>query len=1002
MNINGEFIIRLCLKNLFLLGRTMESSKVTSKTSSLKALLLRAWRERWSDLQWGIHIKTILPRGVSGDVYNLADCILQQALVGPGPNQLVLSYLKHSLSSQLVSYAAVLQRISKYEGFHKPYCVISLLEFLENILPGITCRGKPEEGILAGAVLSLSHWLLQCYLHALNNNQESTSEMLSKPIAILDQLLKCDFTTAMLYLAKHDDKDLYIEVVKKCQEVETAISQNPPVKTVVPIQDILMKLCNLELGTNSLLPCSTEKNVEPLTYCLQALLAIEVLLNPSCDTQVLVNQLLMIQRIKGYSNARLYCELIRACLMILNDVLGTSKESQWGAFTFLKVPHILQQLHNTNKGGEEEFSQDVVDSLELLMQFSPLLDTMDARCSCNNLECFLSELSKLKLVSDMHVTLYRDKRESASEGLHKMEPVSSGQPITKVIIRAEPTLTRILKTLDAEYAKEALLSMLCQVLTGKSFELILAVATVEGKLRTLVQKLINFNECCKQGIDESPKHAQTRAMLFDITFLMLCYIVQTFGSEVVLGEEGEGDSFMEQWVRECLVERGKPKSPDKMLQYCDPAWVDTLLAQFNSPDSELKNSNMKWHEICLNVPGAIREVLVAWEQEALSPTDVKRILDAMQTPMCCLPVCAAAWLCSHMQVSPHDALLKPMNMVQQFLKAMNNEELAQQNNFNERSGLMVQIIRKMQFDVHAPTLSKVKAMTLSHSIISKQPISEQLETVWVGIQKRGWIDIEATHSLESLLNTGGATWFVTNLVKEVVKFRFRDDLDRAVDLVMGVFHLDIESCTMSLLLQVMPQYLHNKLQSEELVEPQSSALAKLCAYCVFAASIPQGNSTLNARKRSRRQMEAEELEDLCPASKILRLDPTSAATDTSLVFVSNTGTAPATPPLREPLASALKEVFKTLSVIAEHTPYVSQQTHFVFRFLEFIVRCGKDWARPVLQSMPTTLVPCLVRSLPDLFTTELILRLYDLDTPNGRKATARDLCLLRNMNMRHN
>lgn len=46
-------------------------------------------------------------------------------------------------------------------------------------------------------------------------------------------------------------------------------------------------------------------------------------------------------------------------------------------------------------------------------------------------------------------------------------------------------------------------------------------------------------------------------------------------------------------------------------------------------------------------------------------------------------------------------------------------------------------------------------------------------------------------------------------------------------------------------------------------------------------------------------------------------------------------------------------------------------------------------------------VPCLVRSLPDLFTTELILRLYDLDTTNGRKATARDLCLLRNMNMRH-
>jgi hypothetical protein len=51
------------------------------------------------------------------------------------------------------------------------------------------------------------------------------------------------------------------------------------------------------------------------------------------------------------------------------------------------------------------------------------------------------------------------------------------------------------------------------------------------------------------------------------------------------------------------------------------------------------------------------------------------------------------------------------------------------------------------------------------SIISRQPISEQLDTVWAGIQQRGWVNIEATHSLESLLNTGGSQWFVTNLVK---------------------------------------------------------------------------------------------------------------------------------------------------------------------------------------------------------------------------------------------
>lgn len=71
--------------------------------------------------------------------------------------------------------------------------------------------------------------------------------------------------------------------------------------------------------------------------------------------------------------------------------------------------------------------------------------------------------------------------------------------------------------------------MMYQVLTGKSFELILSVASVEGKLKTFVARLIKFNECSKQAAGELGK---TGAMLFDASFLMLCSIVQTYGSEV--------------------------------------------------------------------------------------------------------------------------------------------------------------------------------------------------------------------------------------------------------------------------------------------------------------------------------------------------------------------------------------------------------------------------------------------------------------------------------------
>ena len=75
--------------------------------------------------------------------------------------------------------------------------------------------------------------------------------------------------------------------------------------------------------------------------------------------------------------------------------------------------------------------------------------------------------------------------------------------------------------------------MLCQLLTGNSFELMLSVATVEGKMKTFVSRLIKCNECSKQINDVPGKTATTRALLFEISFLMLCSIVQIYGPEVI-------------------------------------------------------------------------------------------------------------------------------------------------------------------------------------------------------------------------------------------------------------------------------------------------------------------------------------------------------------------------------------------------------------------------------------------------------------------------------------
>lgn len=92
-------------------------------------------------------------------------------------------------------------------------------------------------------------------------------------------------------------------------------------------------------------------DAEPITYCLQPLLAVQNLVNPSTETSTYISQLHMIQRLKNYSNARLYCEVIRACMMCLHDVTGSLKESHWGGFTVLKLPQILKELHASTLNG---------------------------------------------------------------------------------------------------------------------------------------------------------------------------------------------------------------------------------------------------------------------------------------------------------------------------------------------------------------------------------------------------------------------------------------------------------------------------------------------------------------------------------------------------------------------------------------------------------------------------------------------------------------------------
>lgn len=246
-----------------------------------------------------------------------------------------------------------------------------------------------------------------------------------------------------------------------------------------------------------------------------------------------------------------------------------------------------------------------------------------------------------------------------------------------------------------------------------------------------------------------------------------------------------------------MMERNKLKNPRQILALCDDSIVDELLLSLSKPEAaQLKPSSLTWQDICLNLPGVLHHVLIAWEQETLSSADVKSILDNMKRRLFSFTVCATSFLCAYMYSVRETELLKPLNMIQQFLAPLTTEELSSQENSKERLALSYQIIRKMQHDVHPAPNTKSR-------LISHTPLIEQFRECWRCVAEAGHLPVRAAQTLESLLLAGGASWLVTQLVEQLLSCKYMRDMAKCMDIVFAVMHLDIERSTEALLQYVV-------------------------------------------------------------------------------------------------------------------------------------------------------------------------------------------------------
>ncbi|XP_045841697.1 mediator of RNA polymerase II transcription subunit 24 isoform X4 [Meles meles] len=988
------------------------------KVVNLKQAILQAWKERWSDYQWAINMKKFFPKGATWDILNLAEALLEQAMIGPSPNPLILSYLKYAISSQMVSYSSVLTAISKFDDFSRDLCVQALLDIMDMFCDRLSCHGKAEECIgLCRALLSALHWLLRCTAASAERLREGLEagapaageKQLAMCLLRLEKTLSSTKNRALLHIAKLEEASSWTAIehsLLKLGEILASLS-NPQLRSQAEQCGTLIRSIPTMLAVHSE---QLHKTGYPTVH---AVVLLEGTMNLTGETQPLVEQLMMVKRMQHIPTPLFVLEIWKACFVGLIESPEGTEELKWTAFTFLKIPQVLVKLKKYCHG-DKDFTEDVSCAFEFLLKLTPLLDKADQRCNCDCTKFLLQECSKQGLLSEASVTNLMAKRAADREHAPQLKSGENAniQPNPGLILRAEPTVTNILKTMDADHSKspEGLLGVLGHMLSGKSLDLLLAAAAATGKLKSFARKFINLNEFTTHGNEELAKAASVRALLFDISFLMLCHVAQTYGSEVILSESSTGAQvpFFETWMQTCMPEEGKILNPDHPCFWPDSTKVESLVALLNN-SSEMKLVQMKWHEACLSISAAILEILNAWENGVLAFESIQKITDNIKGKVCSLAVCAVAWLVAHVRMLGLDEREKSLQMIRQLAGPLYSENTLQF--YNERVVIMSSILEHMCADVLQQTATQIKfpstgvdTMPYWNLLPPKRPIKEVLTDIFAKVLEKGWVDSRSIHIFDTLLHMGGVYWFCNNLIKELLKETRKEHTLRAVELLYSIFCLDMQQVTLVLLGHILPGLLTDSSKWHSLMDPPGTALAKLAVWCALSSySSHKGQASSRQKKRHREDIEDYislfPLDDMQP-SKLMRLlssneedaNILSSPTDRSMSS-SLSASQLHTVNMRDPLNRVLANLFLLISsILGSRT--AGPHTQFVQWFMEECVDCLEQGSRgSILQFMPFTTVSELVK-VSAMSSPKVVLAITDLSLSLGRQVAAKAIAAL--------
>ncbi len=301
----------------------------------------------------------------------------------------------------------------------------------------------------------------------------------------------------------------------------------------------------------------------PYSYAqvVQPVLAYEAILHPTSDLGALALHLYSLALSFNMSFAELAFQVIRCSLSTVSHKVSIHS-LKLDAFLLVRLPTLLDRLASHMRaevGPALKTPTDTYKAFDKILRDEALLDAADLRCQCNIVETLLKVVGRCSpaLMTETETVDVAKRRKTqlsaAPSGRVSSEDVPEelvGSPRNfETTLKAEAMMNSVLDVMGQDSSKvesiENLLGVLCLMISGESFDRLLAASSANGRLKPFVRAMVKFNQQSQESQGESVKNSLLRAALFDITFLMLVHVANGFGRETVLQEAK--DTLIETW-----------------------------------------------------------------------------------------------------------------------------------------------------------------------------------------------------------------------------------------------------------------------------------------------------------------------------------------------------------------------------------------------------------------------------------------------------------------------